>query len=110
MTQRPPPKENRPPKRKRRAATPEDVSGDNGDVAPAAGAALQHKRPQRHTATDSRVRAQDAPAAGADADTAPAPDRRREETLMQCRVLGYDERQCERHGCEMTRFGLACRG
>jgi hypothetical protein len=36
--------------------------------------------------------------------------RRREETLMQCRALGYDERQCIGRGCAMTRFGLACRG
>lgn len=35
---------------------------------------------------------------------------RREETLMQYRALGYDERQCVRRGCAMTRFGLACRG
>ena len=36
--------------------------------------------------------------------------RRREETLLQCRALGYDEGQCIRRECEMTRFGLACRG
>jgi len=35
---------------------------------------------------------------------------RREETLLQCRALGYDEGQCIRRGCQMTRFGLACRG
>jgi len=39
------------------------------------------------------------------------PDRRkREETLLQCRALGYDEGQCIRRECGMTRFGLACRG
>jgi len=49
-------------------------------------------------------------------ETKPAAERgmsarqRREETLMQCRALGYDERQCIRRGCAMTRFGLACRG
>jgi hypothetical protein len=36
--------------------------------------------------------------------------RKREETLLQCRALGYDEQQCIRRECEMTRFGLACRG
>jgi hypothetical protein len=36
--------------------------------------------------------------------------RRREETLLQCRALGYDEGQCIRRECEMTGFGLACRG
>jgi hypothetical protein len=35
---------------------------------------------------------------------------RREETLMQCRAHGYDERQCLELSCVMTRFGLACRG
>jgi hypothetical protein len=35
---------------------------------------------------------------------------RREETLMQCRAHGYDERQCLERSCVMTRFGLACRG
>ena len=34
----------------------------------------------------------------------------REETLLQCRALGYDEAQCVKRGCVMTRFGLACRG
>jgi hypothetical protein len=44
--------------------------------------------------------------AGAEAGAA----HRREETLLQCRALGYDEAQCQRRGCAMTRFGLACRG
>jgi hypothetical protein len=35
---------------------------------------------------------------------------RYEETLMQCRAHGYDERQCMQRGCEMTRFGFACKG
>jgi hypothetical protein len=35
---------------------------------------------------------------------------RREETLMQCRAHGYDQRTCDRRGCEMTRYGFACRG
>jgi hypothetical protein len=46
----------------------------------------------------------------ATADTGPTPAQRREETLMQCRVLGYDARECTRRGCMMTRFGLACPG
>lgn len=43
-------------------------------------------------------------------DSGPTPAQRREETLMQCRVLGYDARECTRRGCMMTRFGLACPG
>lgn len=35
---------------------------------------------------------------------------RYEETLMQCRAHGYDERQCLQRGCEMTRYGFACKG
>jgi hypothetical protein len=35
---------------------------------------------------------------------------RREETLMQCRAHGYDERQCFQRGCEMTKYGFACKG
>jgi len=40
----------------------------------------------------------------------PSARQRREETLMQCRAHGYDERQCLQRGCEMTRFGFACKG
>jgi hypothetical protein len=29
---------------------------------------------------------------------------------MQCRAHGYDERQCFQRGCEMTKFGFACKG
>ncbi|MFC5546976.1 hypothetical protein [Massilia aerilata] len=43
-------------------------------------------------------------------DTEPSARQRREETLLQCRAHGYDERQCLRRGCEMTRYGFACRG
>jgi len=43
------------------------------------------------------------------ADSGPSPRQRREETLMQCRAHGYDDRQCLQHGCEMTRFGFACK-
>lgn len=44
------------------------------------------------------------------ASAEPSPEHKRAETLLQCRVYGYDERQCMRRGCAMTRFGLACRG
>jgi hypothetical protein len=40
----------------------------------------------------------------------PSPRERREETLMQCRAHGYDERQCIQRACAMTRYGLACKG
>jgi hypothetical protein len=43
-------------------------------------------------------------------DKEPSFRQRREETLMQCRAHGYDERQCLQRGCEMTRFGFACKG
>lgn len=44
------------------------------------------------------------------ADAEPSARQRREETLMQCRAHGYDERQCLQRGCEMTRYGFACKG
>jgi hypothetical protein len=44
------------------------------------------------------------------ADTEPSARQRQEETLMQCRAHGYDDRQCTERGCEMTRFGFACKG
>jgi hypothetical protein len=44
------------------------------------------------------------------ADTEPSARQRREEALMQCRAHGYDDRQCVQRGCEMTRFGFACKG
>jgi hypothetical protein len=40
----------------------------------------------------------------------PTDRRRREETLLQCRAHGYNERQCIQRSCVMTRFGLACKG
>lgn len=48
--------------------------------------------------------------AAAHAASGAASRERREETLMQCRVLGYDARECTRRRCMMTRFGLACPG
>jgi hypothetical protein len=44
------------------------------------------------------------------ADSEPSARQRHEETLMQCRAHGYDERQCLQRGCEMTRYGFACKG
>jgi hypothetical protein len=44
------------------------------------------------------------------ADSEASYRQRREETLMQCRAHGYDERQCFQRGCEMTKFGFACKG
>jgi hypothetical protein len=71
------------------------------DVPPAA--KPKHKR--------SRVGRHGEPAASADAREGERSYRQRyEETLMQCRAHGYDERQCLQRGCEMTRYGFACKG
>jgi hypothetical protein len=43
-------------------------------------------------------------------DGEPSARQHREETLMQCRAHGYAERECLQRGCEMTRFGFACKG
>ncbi len=32
------------------------------------------------------------------------------ELLEACESYGYNARQCERRGCMVTKFGLACRG
>jgi hypothetical protein len=65
---------------------------------------IEHPAPHRKRRAKPVTRPQ------ATADTGPTPAQRREETLMQCRVLGYDARECTRRGCMMTRFGLACPG
>jgi hypothetical protein len=81
---------------------------------PAKPAARQ--RPARHRSASAAAAgtasgaAAKTTAARAKAADESSPTHRREETLLQCRALGYDERQCDRRGCEMTRFGLACRG
>jgi hypothetical protein len=72
------------------------------------------KRTARHAAP-ARKRTAAKPRREATQDVRPAkaepsPRERREETLMQCRAHGYDERQCIRRGCAMTRYGFACRG
>jgi hypothetical protein len=51
-----------------------------------------------------------AEASAAIPDSGPSARQRREETLMQCRAHGYDDRQCVQRGCEMTRYGFACKG
>jgi hypothetical protein len=61
---------------------------------------------KRITAKARRAPTQDAAPVAAE----PSPQRRREETLMQCRAHGYDARQCIERACTMTRFGLACKG
>jgi hypothetical protein len=67
--------------------------------------ATARKRPTPKT---SHARAHDTlPAARAAAE--PSPLQRHEETLLQCRAHGYDERQCLRHACTMTRYGFVCR-
>ena len=65
---------------------------------------IEHPAPHRKRHARPVTRAQAA------VDAGPTPAQRREETLMQCRVLGYDARECTRRGCMMTRFGLACPG
>lgn len=49
-------------------------------------------------------------AAGAPAIGDPAARQRREETRLQCEAHGYDAEQCLRRRCEMTSYGLACKG
>ena len=63
----------------------------------------QDNKPATHTPRRRRPEA-------VRAATEPSPRHKREETLLQCRIYGYDEHQCLRRGCAMTRFGLACRG
>jgi hypothetical protein len=71
------------------------------DVPPAA--KPKHKR--------SRVSRHSEPEARADVREGERSYRQRyEETMMQCRAHGYDERQCLQRGCEMTKYGFACKG
>jgi hypothetical protein len=92
------------------------------DVAPAASRSVATvdldppKRAVRHAAAAAARKKAAAKAKRAPvqevrpAPAEPSPRERREETLMQCRAHGYDERQCIRRGCAMTRYGFACRG
>jgi hypothetical protein len=70
--------------------------------------AARHASPahKRAAAKARRAPVQDEPPVAA----TPSPRQRREETLMQCRAHGYDERQCIQRACTMTRYGLACKG
>jgi hypothetical protein len=61
----------------------------------------QRSHARKHTKTAARA---------GDSDGEASYRLRREETLMQCRAHGYDERQCFQRGCEMTKFGFACKG
>jgi hypothetical protein len=70
--------------------------------------AVRHAAPVRKRAAAKARRAPTPEVRPAPAE--PTPRERREETLMQCRAHGYDERQCIRRGCAMTRYGFACRG
>jgi hypothetical protein len=100
-----------PPAETPTAATPPPAaaSPDTVDVSPP-------RRESHRTASARRraaARARHAQARDQVQDRAPAtpsPRERREETLMQCRAHGYDERQCIQRACTMTRYGLACKG
>lgn len=81
---------------------PETATADSAEEQ----AAPRVRRHARHTRKREAPVIATAPRAPAE----PSPGQRREETLMQCRAHGYDERQCFARGCEMTRFGFACRG
>jgi hypothetical protein len=97
-------------KRARSVAARADTALDNIDGPLHRSAPAPHRK---HVQADTQVRTADTRARSADApgaDGEPTPTERREETLMQCRVLGYDERECTRRGCAMTRFGLVCPG
>jgi hypothetical protein len=84
------------------AASSASVSDAPPDIAPPA-----PKRQRSHARKRPKA---EASAADADADNEAAYRQRREETLMQCRAHGYDEHQCFQRGCEMTKFGFACKG
>jgi hypothetical protein len=65
---------------------------------------------RKQTAAKPRPAPAPGPRAAAPTASTPSPRERREETLMQCRARGYDERQCTLRACMMTRYGLVCRG
>jgi hypothetical protein len=94
----------------RSVKTVDTTTARAADIEPPQRAAHQpvaaHKRPAPKT---PHARAHDTPPA-ARAAAEPSPLQRREETLLQCRAHGYDERQCVRHACTMTRYGFVCRG
>jgi hypothetical protein len=85
------------------------IDGANRTVVPVAAAderaVSRPKHPRSHAKKRAKVEAR-----AAEPEREPSARQRREETLMQCRAHGYDERQCLQRGCEMTRFGFACKG
>jgi hypothetical protein len=78
----------------------------------AAARAERKSQSARRNAVRHQVAQADKPRrpAAAPVPAEPSPRQRREETLMQCRAHGYDQRQCDRRGCTMTTYGFACRG
>jgi hypothetical protein len=82
------------------AASTASVGDAPPDIAPPA-PKRQRTHARKHPKAEARA---------ADADGVASYRQRREETLMQCRAHGYDERQCFQRGCEMTKFGFACKG
>lgn len=85
------------------------VEGSNRTVVPVPVADAPRASAPKRQRSPSKKRAK-VEARAAEPDREPSPRQRREETLMQCRAHGYDERQCMQRGCEMTRFGFACKG
>ena len=81
------------------AAQTDAGAGQPADIAPPPKRQRSHVRKRVKAEASARAR-------GAEASAR----QRREETLMQCRAHGYGERQCLQHGCEMTRYGFACKG
>ncbi|WP_075791433.1 hypothetical protein [Massilia putida] len=89
-----------PPDDASRTVVPVDVNPPRRTSRPASSAR------KRAAAKARRAQAREEPPVAA----TPSPRQRREETLMQCRAHGYDERQCIERACTMTRYGLACKG
>jgi hypothetical protein len=89
------------------AASP--IDGANRAVVPVPVADGQGASPPKRQRSHARKHAK-AEARAAPVEREPSARQRREETLMQCRAHGYDERQCLQRGCEMTRYGFACKG
>jgi len=89
-----------PPPEAAAAAETQDPTPSNAD-------AIAPPRPKRsHVRKHPKAEA----TAGIPADSEPSARQRKEENLMQCRAHGYDDRQCVQRGCEMTRYGFACKG
>jgi hypothetical protein len=85
-------------------------AGDKADKADKVNEAGTKSPERKRTATKARRTGAREAAPVATAKAAPSPRQRRDETLLQCRVHGYDARQCIQRGCSMTRYGLVCRG